>query len=52
MQHAEHFIRNSEGHNNNSNLKDKVSETVNKVSLEEINNQSGKKEDKLQVEEN
>ena len=36
----------------NSNLKDKVSETVNKVSLEEINNQSGKKEDKLQVEEN
>ena len=52
MQHADHFIRNSEGHNNNSNLKDKVSETVNKVSLEEINNQSGKKEDKLQVEEN
>ena len=52
LQHAEHFIRNSEGHNNNSNLKDKVSETVNKVSLEEINNQSGKKEDKLQVEEN
>ena len=52
MQHAEHFIRSLESQNNNLNSKDKAPETLNKVGLEEINNQNGKKEDNLQVEEN
>ncbi len=51
LQHAEHFIRLSDNFTENSNSKDNSSKIANEVSINNVNDQSSKQDEKLKVKE-
>ena len=51
LQHAEHFIRLSDNFTENSNSKDNSSKIANEVSINNVNDQNSKQDEKLKVKE-
>ena len=51
LQHAEHFIRLSDNFIENSNSKDNSSKIANEVSINNVNDQNSKQDEKLKVKE-
>ena len=51
LQHAEHFIRLSDNFTENSNSKDNSSKSANEASINNVNDQSSKQDEKLKVKE-
>ena len=51
LQHAEHFIRLSDNFTDNSNSKDDSSKIANEVSINNVNDQNSKQDEKLKVKE-
>ena len=51
LQHAEHFIRLSDNFTENSNSKDNSSKIANEASINNVNDQSSKQDEKLKVKE-